>query len=86
MTSTATLERASPLATAAHVRRTQSCERCGATDARVTYAQATASLAHPAEWLISASCTNETCERFDRRTQRHHYANEALARPAATVA
>jgi hypothetical protein len=79
VSSTATLARA------AHVRRTQSCEKCGATDVRVTYERSTAAVANSPEWLISASCTNEACERFDRRTKRHQYANEALARPAARV-
>ncbi len=73
------------LAPATHVRRTQSCEKCGATDIRVTYERTIASVEKSLEWLISASCTNEACERFDRRTKRREYANEAVARPAATV-
>jgi hypothetical protein len=74
-----------PFPTVAHVRRTQSCEKCGAKDVRVTYERSTFSVASSAEWLVSASCTNEACERFDQRTKRREYANEAVARPAARV-
>jgi hypothetical protein len=82
---TAALGRTPSLATATHVRRTRSCEKCGAPDARVTYERASAGGESSPEWLITASCTNEACERFDRRTVRREYANEAVARPAATV-
>jgi hypothetical protein len=83
MSSAAALGWAPALATSTHVRRTQSCETCGATGIRVTYERTIASVENSLEWLISASCTNEACERFDRRTKRREYANEAVARPAA---
>jgi hypothetical protein len=62
-----------------HVRRTESCEKCGANDVRVTYEWASASASAPGV-LIAASCTNEECEWFDRRTKRRVYPGEAVAR------
>ena len=70
--------------TATHVRRTQACEKCGAIDVRVTYEGAVAGAERSPEWLVTASCTNEECEWFDRRTKRREYANEAVATLAAT--
>jgi hypothetical protein len=49
----------------------------------VTYERAFTGVESSPERLITASCTNEECERFDRRTKRREYANEAVARPAA---
>jgi hypothetical protein len=57
------------------VRRTLQCEKCGAADARVTFERAEAEVESPSERLISASCANEACERFDRRTKRREYAH-----------
>lgn len=86
MSSTAALRGTPSLTTATHVRRTQSCEACGAIDARVTYEWTDAGVESSPGLLITASCTNEECQWFDRRTKRREYANEAVARLAATAA
>jgi len=68
--------------TTAHIRRTLSCERCGAKDVRVTYESAGAGVHSRPSVLIAASCTNEECEWYDRRTKRRDYPAEAVARVA----
>jgi hypothetical protein len=65
------------VSTIPRVRRTQSCEQCGATDVRVTYEWTSNGVVSPPGVLIATSCTNEECEWFDRRTKRREYANEA---------
>lgn len=68
--------------TTPRVRRTQSCEKCGANDVRVTYEWASAGVEIPPGVLIAASCTNEACDWFDQRTKRRDYPDEAMARVA----
>jgi len=60
-------------------RRTQSCNKCGAPEVRVTYESASGGFETAPGVLIAASCTNEDCEWFDQRTKRRQYANEAVA-------
>jgi len=65
--------------TTARVRRTQLCDKCGASDVRVTYEWPSAEIVSPPGVLIAASCTNEQCEWFDGRTKRRDYPGEAVA-------
>ena len=85
MTQVAVAEPRTPVPSATHVRRTMRCEKCGATDARVTYARVVTGVESPSESLVRASCTNEACDRFDRRTRRREYAHEVVTRRAAKV-
>jgi hypothetical protein len=46
----------------------------------VTYERAVTDVESRRECLISASCMNEACERFDHRTKRREYADEVVTR------